>query len=115
MQYSNIIGQERRAGNATFESRNPARQSDLIGVFPRSSTTDVDDAVTAARTAYASWRLVPAPRRAEILFRAAETLARRKEELARLMTREMGKVFTEARGDVQEGVDMLYYIAGEGR
>src|SRR5204863_599771 len=65
--------------------------------------------------AYASWRLVPAPRRAEILFRAAEKLAQRKEELARLMTREMGKVLTEARGDVQEGVDMLYYIAGEGR
>src|SRR5207247_4638816 len=72
-------------------------------------------AVAAAREAYVSWRLVPAPRRAEILFKAADRLAQRKEEFARLMTREMGKVLTEARGDVQEGVDMLYYIAGEGR
>ena len=62
-----------------------------------------------------SWRLLPAPKRAEILFRAAEELVRRKEDLARDMTREMGKVLAEARGDVQEAIDMTYYIAGEGR
>src|SRR5262249_4440667 len=72
-------------------------------------------AVDAAREAYKTWRLVPAPKRAEILFRAAELLVKRKEEFSRDMTREMGKVLAETRGDVQEAVDMTYYMAGEGR
>ena len=67
------------------------------------------------RRAFESWRLVPAPKRAEIMFRAAETLVKRKDDLAREMTREMGKVLEEARGDVQEAIDMTYYMAGEGR
>src|SRR5690348_14128231 len=89
--YSNIINGKSKSAGATFESRNPARWSELIGVFPCSSPADVDAAVRAARAAYAMWRSVPAPRRAEVLYRAAERLAREKEEFARLMTREMGK------------------------
>src|SRR5262245_53343590 len=113
--YSNLINGAETSANATFESRNPAIWSEVIGSFPSSGPGEVDAAVRAAKAAYHSWRNVPAPRRAEMLYRAAEKLAREKEEFARLMTWEMGKVLTEARGDVQEGVDMLYYIAGEGR
>jgi aldehyde dehydrogenase (NAD+) len=98
-----------------FENRNPADTSDLIGVFQRSTRTDVEAAVDAARRAYEHWRLVPAPRRAEVLFRAAQLIAERKESLARDMTREMGKVLDETRGDVQEAIDMTYFMAGEGR
>lgn len=105
---------EARAGN-TFENINPADHSDVIGIFQRSEKSDVNDAVAAAKAAYPAWRLTPAPKRAEILFRAAQMLAERKEELARDMTREMGKVLTETRGDVQEAIDMGFYMAGEGR
>jgi alpha-ketoglutaric semialdehyde dehydrogenase len=98
-----------------FENRNPARTDDVIGLFQKSTREDSDRAIDAARRAYDRWRLVPAPRRAEMLFRAAQIIAERKEELARDMTREMGKVLDEARGDVQEAVDMTYFMAGEGR
>jgi alpha-ketoglutaric semialdehyde dehydrogenase len=99
----------------TFENRNPADTRDLVGIFQKSSKTDVDDAVEAAKRAFQRWRLVPAPRRAEIVFRAAEILIERKEDYAREMTREMGKVLAETRGDVQEAIDAAYYNAGEGR
>jgi alpha-ketoglutaric semialdehyde dehydrogenase len=102
-------------GGQLFENRSPADTTDLIGLFQESTPEDADAAVAAARTAYAGWRLTPAPRRAEILFRAAELLAARKEEFARDMTREMGKVLEETRGDVQEAIDMTYFMAGEGR
>ena len=81
---------EARAGRS-FENRNPADHSELIGIFPSSIQEDVNDAVDAAKSAFAKWRLVPAPRRAEILYRAAETLVKRKEDLARDMTPEMRK------------------------
>jgi acyl-CoA reductase-like NAD-dependent aldehyde dehydrogenase len=115
--YKNFIGGEWVApqGSGVIEDRNPANAEDVIGVFPASSPKDVNAAVDAAREAYKSWRLVPAPKRAEILFRAAELLVKRKEEFARDMTREMGKVLAETRGDVQEAIDMTYYMAGEGR
>ena len=103
------------ADGRTFESRNPAHFTEVVGVFARSGAADVDAAVRAARGAFPAWRATPWPRRAEILLRAAEVLERRKEDLARLMTREMGKVLTEARGDVQEAIDMGKFIAGEGR
>jgi len=99
----------------TLENRNPANTDEIIGEFPLSGPEDVDVAVTAARSAYKSWRLTPAPKRAEILFRVAELLVKRKEDFARDMTREMGKVLAESRGDVQEAIDMTYYMAGEGR
>ena len=98
-----------------FENRNPANTDDLIGVFQKSSAADAQRAIEAARRAYEHWRLVPAPKRAELLFRVAQLLAERKESLARDMTREMGKVLDETRGDVQEAIDMTYFMAGEGR
>jgi len=99
----------------TFENRNPANHQDLIGVFPVSQAEDVHRAVQAAKGAFARWRMVPAPKRGEILYRVAELLRRHKEEIARGMTREMGKIFKESRGDVQEGIDTAEYAAGEGR
>ena len=99
----------------TFENRNPANTDDLIGTYQYSNARDVDVAIAAAAKAYESWRLVPAPLRAEILFKAAQIIVARKEEFARDMTREMGKVLNETRGDVQEAIDMTYYMAGEGR
>lgn len=99
---------------ATFESYNPANGK-LLGRLARSSTYEVEAAVTAARTAFDSWRKYPAPRRGEILYKVGALLAERKEQLARLMTQEMGKVLEEARGDVQEGIDMAFYMGGEGR
>ena len=115
--YRNFIGGEwvEAKGSDVIEDRNPANTEEVIGIFPASSPKDVDTAVGAAREAYKTWRLVPAPKRAEILFRAVELLVRRKEEFARDMTREMGKVLPETRGDVQEAIDMTYYMAGEGR
>jgi aldehyde dehydrogenase (NAD+) len=98
-----------------FENRNPANTSDLIGLFQQSVAADAVRAVDAAQRAFQHWRLVPAPKRAELLFRVAQLLAERKEALARDMTREMGKVLDETRGDVQEAIDMTYFIAGEGR
>ena len=105
---------ESRSGQ-TFEDRNPADTREVVAIFQRSNKADVDAAVDAAKRAYAKWRLVPAPRRAEMVFRAAEILMERKEEYARDMTREMGKVIKETRGDVQEAIDAAYYNAGEGR
>src|SRR5436190_809092 len=98
-----------------FEDRNPANPDEVVGVFQKSTAADVADAIDAARLAYERWRLVPAPRRAELLFRAAQLIADRKESLARDMTREMGKVLDETRGDVQEAIDMTFFMAGEGR
>jgi acyl-CoA reductase-like NAD-dependent aldehyde dehydrogenase len=98
-----------------FENRNPADSSDLIGLWPRSGKKDVERAVQAAERGFERWRKVPAPRRGDILRKVGDLLAERKEEIARAMTREMGKVLEEARGDVQEGIDTAYYAAAEGR
>src|SRR5687767_10316308 len=103
------------ASGRTFENRNPANTADVIGLFQQSTAADVDAAIAAAARAYESWRLVPAPLRAEILFKAAQLIVERKEQFAGDMTREMGKVLNETRGDVQEAIDMTFYIAGEGR
>ncbi len=101
--------------NEWLENRNPADWDEVIGLFPRSLTSDVDRAIAVAREAYKTWHLVPAPERGAILKRAGDIMAERKEELARDMTREMGKVLAETRGDVQEGIDTFYYAATEGR
>ena len=101
--------------NRTFENRNPAKRNDLIGLFPSSDADDADAAVRAAKKAFAGWRLVPAPKRGEILYRVGELLKKYKEELARIESREMGKVLKETRGDVQEGIDCAFLNAGEGR
>jgi acyl-CoA reductase-like NAD-dependent aldehyde dehydrogenase len=99
----------------TFENTNPANGDDLIGTFQESNAKDLDAAVEAADKAYDSWRLTPAPKRAEYLYRVGEILKRDKEAISREMTREMGKVLQETRGDVQEAIDMAYLMAGEGR
>ena len=115
--YKNYIDGQWVASSSgrTFENRNPANTDDLIGVFQESTAGDVNAAIAAAARAYEHWRLVPAPLRAEILFKAAQLIVERKEQYARDMTREMGKVLKETRGDVQEAIDMTFYMAGEGR
>ncbi len=115
--YRNLIGDRwvDAASGATFESVSPANHEDVVGSFPASGPADVDAAVAAAKAAFPSWSLLPAPKRGEILFKVARLLAEHKEELSRLMTREMGKVLAETRGDVQEAIDVAYYMAGEGR
>jgi alpha-ketoglutaric semialdehyde dehydrogenase len=103
------------ASGRTFENRNPAACDEVVGTFADSAPEDVERAVSAARAAFPKWRALPAPRRGEILYRAAELLVKRKEDLSRDMTREMGKILDETKGDVQEAIDMTYYMAGEGR
>ena len=99
----------------TFDNINPADTTDVIAAFPLSSADDVHDAVEAAARAFASWRLMPAPKRGDILRRAGDIFTRRKDELAEIMTREMGKTVTETKGDIQEAIDTAYYAATETR
>jgi len=116
-EYGNFIDGHwvRSSSGRTFENRNPANGEDLIGTFQESNADDLNAAVDAAERAFQSWRLVPAPKRAEYLFRVGEILRRDKEKISREMTREMGKVLDETRGDTQEAIDMTYLMAGEGR
>jgi acyl-CoA reductase-like NAD-dependent aldehyde dehydrogenase len=115
--YQNYIGGEWRAsrGGETFASTNPAHTSEVIGYYQKSTSADIDDAVAAALQAQPAWAATPAPERGELLLRTAAILERRKEELAALMTREMGKILRETRGDVQIAIDVAKYIAGDGR
>ena len=114
--FQNYIGGEcvDAVSGETFESTSPA-DGEPIGTFPRSDAADVDRAVAAAKAAYEEWRLVPAPKRGDILFRFAQLVTDAKAELTDLMTHEMGKVKAEAGGDVQEAIDMSFYMGGEGR
>jgi acyl-CoA reductase-like NAD-dependent aldehyde dehydrogenase len=117
MNFQNFIGGEwvpAKSGK-TFPNRNPADLDDVIGEFPASDAKDVDAAVGAAKKAFDGWRRTPAPKRGEIIFKVGEILLKKKESLAHAMTREMGKVLKETRGDVQEGIDTAYVHAGEGR
>ena len=116
-QYQNFINGrhfDAKSGK-TFENRNPANWDEVLSTFPLSGKEDVDDAVNAARKAFETWRLVPAPSRGNILKKVGDLLTARKEDLARTMTKEMGKVLLETRGDVQEGIDTAYYAASEAR
>ncbi|MEP7217759.1 MAG: aldehyde dehydrogenase family protein [Bacteroidota bacterium] len=112
--YINGTWVDSRSG-ASFENRNPADRDDVIGTFPQSSAADVEAAATAAAEAYKTWRLIPAPKRGDMLRAAGDILVRRKDELARAMTREMGKPVFETKGDVQEAIDTAYYAATETR
>ncbi|HEY8173612.1 MAG TPA: aldehyde dehydrogenase family protein, partial [Dehalococcoidia bacterium] len=115
-QYQNYIAgkwTDARAGRR-FQRENPANGKPT-GSYPLSDAQDVNAAVCAAFDAQRAWRRMPAPKRGEILFRAGEILVRNKEQFARELTEEMGKVIKEARGDIQEAIDMTYYMAGEGR
>jgi alpha-ketoglutaric semialdehyde dehydrogenase len=115
--YQNFIGGEwvDAVSGRTSENRNPADQNDLIGTFPSSDAEDVERAVASAKQGFERWRRTPAPLRGDVLRRVGDLLSERKEEIARAMTREMGKVLAETRGDVQEGIDTAYYAATEGR
>ena len=103
------------ASGEHFENRNPADTRDLIGRFPLSNASDVDRAVASAQRGFEQWRRTPAPARGDVLRRVGDLLAQRKDDIADLMTREMGKPLTETRGDVQEGIDTAYYAATMGR
>lgn len=109
-----INGQWTPASGEPIENRDPAN-GDLLGTARQSTVADVDRAIAAAYAARQAWAAVPQPKRAEIIYRSGEIIRRRKEELSQLMSREMGKPIAEARGDVQEGIDMAYYIGAEGR
>ena len=115
--FQNFIGGQwvEPSTGAHFENRNPADTRDLIGLFPLSDASDVDRAVESARRGFDLWKRTPAPARGDVLRRVGDLMAARKEEIANLMTREMGKPLTETRGDVQEGIDTAYYAATEGR
>lgn len=115
--FQNLVGGRwvDAVAGGTFENRNPARHRDVLGLFPRSSSEDVARAVESARRGFEPWRRVPAPLRGDALRRSGDLLTRRKDELAAAMTREMGKVLAETRGDVQEAIDTAYYAATEGR
>jgi aldehyde dehydrogenase (NAD+) len=114
MEFHNYINGRWVKGRITFQTINPANE-ELVAEIAQAEISDVDSAVSAAKEAFKSWRLVPAPIRGEMLFKVGDILKQKKEELAQLLTRDMGKVIAEARGDVQEAIDMAYYMGGEGR
>jgi acyl-CoA reductase-like NAD-dependent aldehyde dehydrogenase len=114
MEFHNYINGKWVGGRNTFQTINPANE-ELVADIAQAELTDVDSAVDAAKEAFKSWRLVPAPLRGEMLFKVGDILKGKKEELAQLLTRDMGKVIAEARGDVQEAIDMAYFMGGEGR
>jgi acyl-CoA reductase-like NAD-dependent aldehyde dehydrogenase len=114
MEFQNYINGKWVKGNTTFQTINPANE-ELVAEIAQAEISDVDAAVQAAMEAFKTWRLVPAPLRGELLYRVGDILKQKKEELAQLLTRDMGKVIAEARGDVQEAIDMAYFMGGEGR
>ena len=115
--FNNYINGKWKASSSgeTFKNINPANHDEVVGRFQKSNKKDVNEAISAAEEALPQWRATPAPKRGEILFKVAELLLQQKESLAQDMTREMGKVIGETRGDVQEAIDLTYYTAGEGR
>ena len=114
MEFQNYINGEWVKGQSKFQTINPANE-EVLAEIAQAERSDVDNAVSSATKAFKSWRLVPAPLRGELLFKIGDILKQRKEELARLLTQDMGKVIAEARGDVQEAIDMAYFMGGEGR
>ena len=115
--YKNFIGGEWKTSSSgeTFKNVNPANFKEVVGRFQQSTSKDVHLAVSPAKNALPEWKKTPAPKRGELLYKVAENLVKHKEALAKDMTREMGKVIKETRGDVQEAIDMGYFAAGEGR
>jgi acyl-CoA reductase-like NAD-dependent aldehyde dehydrogenase len=114
MEFQNYINGKWVKGRNSFQTINPANE-ELLAEIAQAENSDVDAAVKAATEAFKSWRLTPAPIRGELLFKIGDILKQKKEELARLLTQDMGKVISEARGDVQEAIDMAYFMGGEGR
>src|SRR5260221_14565712 len=116
MEFKNFIAGKwvSSSKKSTFNTINPANE-DVLAEIHAADIADVHAAVEAATKAFQPWRLTPAPLRGELLFKVADILKQKKEELAQLITQDMGKVITEARGDIQEGIDMAYFMGGEGR
>lgn len=116
-QYNNYVNSVWRQSRSqrTFNNISPANKNDIIGEFPESNSEDLEEAVTAAKYAYDKWKRIPAPKRGDILRIAGDIFTRRKDELARVMTREMGKPIFETKGDIQEAIDTCYYAASETR
>ncbi len=117
MLYKNNIGgtQTESSSKDFFEKYNPADKNELLGKFPKSNQKDLDEAVNHAKKAFEIWKNTPAPKRAEILYRAAEITKEQKEELAKILTKETGKPIVEAMGEIQEVIDTYLFFAGEGR
>ena len=114
MTFKNLIGGEWVAarGGATFETRNPADTSETVGTFQKSDADDTREAIAAAKAAQPAWAAMPAPKRGEVLYRAANILESRADQVAREMTREEGKTLPEARGEVGRAINILRYIGG---
>lgn len=115
--YKNNIGGTLKDSSSSdfFEKYNPADKNDCIGRFPKSSEADLEEAVKLAKSAFEVWKNTPAPKRAEVLYKAAEITLHEKEELSNILCRETGKPLVEARGEIQEVIDTYFFFAGEGR
>jgi len=110
-----IGGQWKAAANgSTVASINPARVDEVVGYVPDSSAVELDEAVSAAAAAKSAWRNLSGAERGKLLYRAADLLEQRADDIGRTMTREMGKTFPEGKGETLRGVDILRYYAGEG-
>ncbi len=115
-EFRNLIGGRwvPSSSGATFESRNPARTDDVIGQFPAATAEDARKAIAAARQALPNWANTPPPQRGAILEKAAQIIDTRADELAKALTREEGKTYKEALGEVLRARDIFRYYAGEG-
>lgn len=111
--FANYINGEWIGGD-TFENRNPANTDELVGLFVRGSASDIEAAAEAAQAALPSWSSLPGPARGNFLFKVADILDRRFEQLAAEMTREEGKTLPEAKGEVRRSINIFRYFAGEG-
>jgi acyl-CoA reductase-like NAD-dependent aldehyde dehydrogenase len=100
---------------ATFESRNPALLSDVLGAFPLSTKADVDAALDAAHAAFPAWSATPAPTRGQIIGNMGRLLMEHKDDLVRLQAREIGKTLKECGGEIQEAIDTCLFFQSEGR
>jgi len=115
--YSNLIGGKLvpPLSEEYFENLNPADQSDIVGLFPKSGEMDIALAVDAAQKTFLRWSSMPAPKRGELIYKAGELLLKNQENLARVIVREMGKTLPESMGDIKSSADVAFFMAGEGR
>ena len=98
----------------SFEVRNPANTGEVVGICPRGTTDDIAKAAAAAQAAFPGWSALPGPGRGKFLFKVADILESRLDELGELMTREEGKTLPEAKGETMRTVNIFRYFASEG-